>query len=549
MSSTVDSKQRARSLSGRDVRVGAMAAFACLGLPAAASPPHERSEVLADELRRLYPRVVEPWERWRRDRPVRMSDGREVPREEAWRDDPDFATAARRLLSSAEADDAALGAWLLGTAGPRRAGEARAFLADALAHRDPRVAFEAVLAIASLGATADGGALAAAARSARSAEVRAAAAWASSERETRGPSSAAASSRAALTPEPAARLAPAFRRGVSWWVSEARADAGRASFRRLAGLGVTWVSIHTWDPLQRAVDDPVLAARSGRFSASRLAALVRSAHEAGLKVLFKPHLEMRGYDPSPEERRILRGPDRAARRRLVERIEARDAGAVPGSHNRIAMRSEGDWRRWFAEYEAYILEYARAARVSGADMLCVGRELDSTVIERERDWRRLLARVRAEFAGPLVYSANFDTWSRLDFWDALDFIGVSAYFPLSARADPPLAELEAGWARALLALGEASRRFDRPVLLTEAGFPSVASAARAPWREERAVADVWLQSRCYEATLRAVAAHPFVEGAFFWLWERSSMPPFRDPSHTIVGKPASFTMARWYWAR
>ncbi len=75
------------------------------------------------------------------------------------------------------------------------------------------------------------------------------------------------------------------------------------------------------------------------------------------------------------------------------------------------------------------------------------------------------------------------------------------------------------------------------------------SAARAPWKEEKVPADVWLQARCHEATLSAIAERPWIEGAFFWLWERSSPPPFRDPSHTIVGKPATFTMARWYSAR
>ena len=75
---------------------------------------------------------------------------------------------------------------------------------------------------------------------------------------------------------------------------------------------------------------------------------------------------------------------------------------------------------------------------------------------------------------------------------------------------------------------------------------AIPTAAKAPWREERVRADVWLQARCYEATLRALARRPWIEGAYFWLWERTSPPAFRDPSHAIVGKPASFTMARWY---
>ena len=57
---------------------------------------------------------------------------------------------------------------------------------------------------------------------------------------------------------------------------------------------------------------------------------------------------------------------------------------------------------------------------------------------------------------------------------------------------------------------------------------------------------MWLQARCYDATLRALAQRPWIVGAFFWLWERSAEPAFRDASHTIPGKPAAYVMARWY---
>ena len=59
------------------------------------------------------------------------------------------------------------------------------------------------------------------------------------------------------------------------------------------------------------------------------------------------------------------------------------------------------------------------------------------------------------------------------------------------------------------------------MLLTEAGFPSIPTAAKAPWREERVRADVWLQARCYEATLRAV-----LEQSGFRSTHRSAETPF-----------------------
>ena len=223
--------------------------------------------------------------------------------------------------------------------------------------------------------------------------------------------------------------------------------------------------------------------------------------------------------------------------------DARVRGAGSQPHRDA---ESGDWARWFESYKSYVLPYAREAQAAGADLFCVGRELDATVAAREADWRRLIRSIRREFKGPLTYSSNFDTFPEIGFWDALDFIGVSAYYPLAEEPDPKLAALEAGWERALAPLDAAARRWRRPVLLTEAGFPAVASAARAPWREVPTTADVWLQARCYEATLRALSRHPSVEGVFFWLWERTSQPPFRDPSHAILGKPASFTMARYY---
>jgi len=520
-----------------------------LVLPAATSPPESGAAKLAGELKNLYPRSVDPWERWRRRASVIMADGREVPREEAWRDDPGFVVAAAHLLSTGAEDDARLGAWLLGTAAPELRPEAEAVLIEALSHTDQGAAFQAVAALAVVGGDDAGEALLRAARVASTAEVRTASARAAVELAGSRDLEQAALAELAHPRGGVRPFASSFRRGVSWWRSEGRDDDGRASFRRVASLGVTWVSIHTWDPLQRGFDEPVFATTSHRHGLPNLGGLVRNAHAAGLAVMVKPHLEMRGYRPTPEERLVLRGPEDEARRRLIVRMQEQSAAIMGGGHNRLLMGNDADWGRWFEEYEDYILPYARDAQASGADMFCVGRELDSTVIRRESDWRRLIGLIRTEFEGPLVYSANFDSWEQIGFWDALDFIGVSAYFPLSGSTDPSLEELEAGWAQALEPLEAASKRWDRPVLLTEAGFPSIGSAARAPWREEKTPADVWLQARCYEATLRTLASRPWIEGSFFWLWERSSKPPFRDPSHTIVDKPAMFTMARWYSAQ
>jgi hypothetical protein len=505
-------------------------------VPAIFSTASPRPQVthLASQLRRLYAQPPDAWERWRDKGPrIRLPDGRTVLREAAYRADPLFTQAAAALMAG---DQPVLGAWLLGTTPAERAAEAEPLLRATLRHPDPGAAFEAARALGRIGGAGSLGALALSAGDARSPDVRTAATWAAGRiRERLGDAS----------PRLAGRLGRPFQRGVSWWRSEGRMDDGAASFRALAELGVEWVSIHTWDPLQRGVHEPVFARRSRPSEIPNLPALVRNAHAAGLKVMVKPHLEMWVYEPSDEERTILRTGDEAARGRILERVrrELHDRG--DGWHNTIEMRSEADWRTWFAGYEAYLSAYARQAQAAGADMFCVGRELDRTIILREGDWRRMLARVRSLFRGPLVYSANFDTYAQVAFWDALDYIGISAYFPLTARPDPELTELSAGWERALVPLEAFSRRFERSVLLTEIGYPAVPTAAQAPWREGGPPAP-WLQARCYEAAFRALADRPWIAGAYWWLWEGVGQPPFLDASFSIQGKPAAFVLARWY---
>jgi hypothetical protein len=489
-----------------------LAALATGGASGAPRDPSPAAAGLTDALLQLYARPSDPWDRWRHGpRRVTLPDGRVVAREDAYRDHPAFVASAAALLARGAGEDAALGAWLLGTLPAGRAREAEGALAAALRQGDESVRFEAALALAGAATPSARDALDAAAPDPRPA-VAGAARWAAAEVRRRAPGSP----RTAPSDEPP-RLAKGFCRGVNWWQSERRDDDGRRSFARLAALGVDWVSIHTWDPLQRAVDSPEWAAPGRPLEIARLEELVRSAHASGLKVMVKPHLEMRGHPKSP---------------------------AV--WHNHIEMKSEADWAAWFARYEDYVLGYARQAQAAGADAFCVGRETDKAAAAREGDWRRLISRVRAIFRGPLTYSANFDGYARIPFWDALDVIGISAYFPLAPSDDPSAAELLAGWRAVLDPLEAYAKARHRRVVFTEIGYPALATAARRPWDETPARTDVWLQARLYEAALTAVAGREVMAGTFFWLWEGVSPPPFRDPSFSIQGKPASFVMARWY---
>ena len=53
----------------------------------------------------------------------------------------------------------------------------------------------------------------------------------------------------------------------------------------------------------------------------------------------------------------------------------------------------------------------------------------------ETHWRKLIRKTRSLYQGQLTYAANFDQYHEVSFWDALDFMGVNAYFSL--RSDLP----------------------------------------------------------------------------------------------------------------
>src|SRR5262249_26855810 len=141
-------------------------------------------------------------------------------------------------------------------------------------------------------------------------------------------------------------------------------------------------------------------------------------------------------------------------------------GDWPG---KIRMKNEADWARWFSAYEAFILHHARLAEANGFEALAIGTELGGTT-GRAADWRRLIGRVRAVYHGRLTYCANWtEEPESIRFWDALDFIGIQAYYPLATTDRPAQDEILAAWRPIRARLEALARLKGRPIVFTEAG--------------------------------------------------------------------------------
>jgi len=222
---------------------------------------------------------------------------------------------------------------------------------------------------------------------------------------------------------------------------------------------------------------------------------------------------------------------------------------------KVEERSTGEWRgtinpvdvpAWFQAYSDYILHYAEMAEELGVDVLSVGSELGS--MERyDGHWRELIRSVRDRYSGRLLYSANWDHYHRTPFWDAVDYIALTAYYELtnSEEAQVTVPTLVKAWEPIRDDLVEFSRSVRRPFIFTEVGYYSQTGTAWHPWDYTRqSVIDLEEQLLCYRAFVEVWRDIPELAGVFFWHWWGEGGP--EDGSYNPRGKPAEDVIRDWF---
>ncbi len=107
----------------------------------------------------------------------------------------------------------------------------------------------------------------------------------------------------------------------------------------------------------------------------------------------------------------------------------------------IKMSSEKNWIVLEKNYEKFILDYAKLGQSTKCEILCIGTELNSFVINRPEFWRNLILKIKQVYKGKITYAENWDTYKSIPFLSSLDYIGVDAYFPLSIQKTPTIKTL------------------------------------------------------------------------------------------------------------
>lgn len=214
--------------------------------------------------------------------------------------------------------------------------------------------------------------------------------------------------------------------------------------------------------------------------------------------------------------------------------------------------NESDWLTWEKDYRAYIMSFVNIAIQNDVELICVGTEFRLSVQKREAFWRSLIKDIREIYTGQLTYSSNWDSYQKVPIWDVLDFVGISAYFPLSDMDTPPTMLLTYRWRKHVKQLRKFSEKHDRPILFTEYGYLSVDGAAGKTWELEKKVHSLNIneqaQANGYEALFTSFWNEDFWAGGFLWKWFPNGQGhegyPERD--YTPQNKIAESVLKNWY---
>jgi len=207
----------------------------------------------------------------------------------------------------------------------------------------------------------------------------------------------------------------------------------------------------------------------------------------------------------------------------------------------------GGWETWWDSYRSMILHFAWIAESYGVNVLSVGSELVSTETpDKLGEWRRLIRDVRQVYKGQLTYSANWDHYTPVKFWDQLDLIGLNSYYKLGDGRNVTVDEVKRRWADIQKDLLAFTKKQGKPLLFLEVGWCSMANAAHEPWDYTKTdePLDLDLQKRLFEGFMQSWYGNANLGGFVVWEWTPGD-PATEDKGYTPEGKPAEQVVKQW----
>lgn len=214
---------------------------------------------------------------------------------------------------------------------------------------------------------------------------------------------------------------------------------------------------------------------------------------------------------------------------------------------KFKLNSAEEWQSWEQDYRKYILYFAKLADSLQLEAFCIGNELQPSVLQRPAFWTELIDTIRAFYKGELTYASNWDEYTRIPFWDKLDWIGVNAYFPLSIEKTPSVKKMRSSWEKIIPEMRLFSDSLHKPIVFTEIGYKSVDACAYEPWNPASTTLNLQAQRNAYFAFLSAFNKEKrWFKGYFLWKWypdhqksggaSNTDYTPQRKPAQEVIRK-------------
>ena len=250
---------------------------------------------------------------------------------------------------------------------------------------------------------------------------------------------------------------------------------------------------------------------------------------------------------------------KAAGYKVYTRIRAQSVSAATLFH-------PDDLQLWFQTYTETVVYWATLAEEWGVDALAVCCEV--TKLEPyNAEWENLVGQVRSVFSGEVGYNTNWwytseelqEKLSRTWF-QSLDHIGVSCYWPMSQHAEPTVEELVNNWYNSFIwsiqgddivhdHLEVLSMEHGVPIIIVT-GLASVSGASMTPWKYnnwDNPVVSWNEQANWHEATFRVFVEEPWVAGYLFdGSWQTVTNKDPNNLEFNIQDKPAEQVVADWF---
>ena len=201
------------------------------------------------------------------------------------------------------------------------------------------------------------------------------------------------------------------------------------------------------------------------------------------------------------------------------------------------VHCEPKWSNWFASYTDFQLHFAKLAEKTGCEMFIAGCEM--VMSERRADeWRKLIADIKAVYSGPVSYNTDKYQEDNVTWWDCVDVISSSGYYPLK------------DWEQELDRIEAVVKKFNKPFFFAECGCMSTVGSSKVPndW-SVRGEVSLQEQEDWYKAMFTACKKRDWVEGFCLWDWAWKQYPECKAESHggsDIYLKPAEKIVKEYY---